>query len=255
MTVPVRLTKTPFTLDVAEGNVNGTSYAHIFGFNDAIDIASGFETVGTTGGTYTGLDATAAETVEVFSDDVNDTAAGTGARTVRVVGLDENWLEVQEDVTLNGTTPVTTTTTFIRSYLSYVLTAGSGGENAGNITIRQSTTTANVFGLMMPGYNRSLVAAYSVPANKQAFLYNVFASTANKTLGTITVRAKFRPFGSVFNVLGVVSLHADGTSFAQLEYNTPSGPLPPKSDYFLEADTSANNMGVAAGFELLVRST
>jgi hypothetical protein len=79
---------------------------------------------------------TAAVALEVVSSSVNDAAAGTGARTVRIWGLDANLLQVIQDVTLNGTTAVAVTTNLQYVLGFEVLTAGSGLVNAGNIDVR-----------------------------------------------------------------------------------------------------------------------
>lgn len=77
----------------------------------------------------------------VGSASANDTAAGTGARTIRVVYYDQTLNgPYTEDITLNGTTKVNTVASnicFIEEV--YVLTAGSGGVNAGIITLYVAT--------------------------------------------------------------------------------------------------------------------
>lgn len=83
---------------------------------------------------------TVADRVEVASASANDTAAGTGARTIKVYGLDKDYNPLIETITLNGQTPVVGTLNFIRVFAAYVATAGSGGVNAGDIAIiRQGT--------------------------------------------------------------------------------------------------------------------
>jgi uncharacterized membrane protein len=74
----------------------------------------------------------------IVSANAADSAAGTGARTVRIYYMDSTGTTTgTEDVTLNGTTNVnlvTTTKCFIDKI--EVLTAGSGGVSAGIITLR-----------------------------------------------------------------------------------------------------------------------
>lgn len=64
-----------YLIDVALEKIPGVSFVHRFGHNPDIDIVSGFEAVWNGGGDYTGFNATAAETIEVFSSDAAD--AGT----------------------------------------------------------------------------------------------------------------------------------------------------------------------------------
>jgi hypothetical protein len=87
-------------------------------------------------GRYTFL--AAASVLEVVSDDVADTVAGTGLRNVRVIGLDTNYLPVQEDFVLNGLTPVVGSVQFLRvnNFLGIGDPGTPRGSNIGNITVR-----------------------------------------------------------------------------------------------------------------------
>lgn len=73
--------------------------------------------------------------MSVSSTNANDTAAGTGARTVLITGLDENYNDVTESIILNGLTGVNTTKQFIRVFKVRVTTAGSGATAAGDIYV------------------------------------------------------------------------------------------------------------------------
>jgi len=66
----------------------------------------------------------AAATTTVASGDANDTSDGTGARTIDVMGLDANYASVTESVTMNGTSNVTLSTSFLRVFRAYVTTVG-----------------------------------------------------------------------------------------------------------------------------------
>lgn len=137
-----------YLIDLALGNILGFSVGTKFGRNSNIDIGTTPEDIWHGGGNYTGQPENfTPETVDVFSANANDTAAGTGARTIRIFGLKTNSSEVyeSEDITLNGTSTVTSTNSWWRVNRAYVLTAGSTGSAQGDITIRSTTTTANVF--------------------------------------------------------------------------------------------------------------
>jgi len=98
----------------------------------------------------------------VVSTSANDTSAGTGARTVRVSGLDENYLEVSEVVTLNGVTPVNTTQTFIRVNSAACTTAGTGAANAGGISV---SVGGNDQAYITAGKGQSANTGYCIPAD------------------------------------------------------------------------------------------
>lgn len=189
-----------FLNEVAIGNVSGYSIVEKFGRNGDIDIGTAPEDVWLSGGNYTGQPTGSAETIEVFSSDAADTSAGTGARTVRLVGLDANYDEQTVDVTLSGVTPVATTETWLRMFRMFVLTAGSGGENAGTLTARHTTTTANVFAVISPGFNQSQIAAYTIPNNKTGYVRALYISNALASggNGSAEVALRIREPGGVF---------------------------------------------------------
>lgn len=124
-------------MDCQHGKVKGWTARSEYGVNPSV--GTSLEDIWSAGATRTWL--TAAATMEAISDSANDTAAGTGARTIVIEGLDANWDEVSETVTMAGTSASTATTaTFIRVNRAYVATVGTYGlSNIGNITIRVSS--------------------------------------------------------------------------------------------------------------------
>lgn len=159
----------PPGLAIALGGVDRVTSFHQFGRVSEVDTNSDPEDVWNGTGLYTGHPIGAAEVIEVFSSDAADAAAGTGLRTVRLTGQLAGVVQTEE-VTLDGVTGVDTSLLWDRCYLIEGLTAGSGGKNAGTITVRHKTTTANVFVLMPIGANRSHVCAFTVPLAKTLYL-------------------------------------------------------------------------------------
>ncbi len=115
----------------------------------------------------------AATTLYLRSSSVNDAAAGTGARTVRIVYLDTNGLQQTTTATLNGTTQVSLGTGFTAIQWMETATAGTGNVAAGNITISSTNgapTVATTFEQIDAGGNRSLSGRYKVPSDCDAYL-------------------------------------------------------------------------------------
>jgi hypothetical protein len=246
---------TKYGLDIQRGLVPGVSVIHKFGRNPDIDTIDGFEDLWNGGGEYTGFNATVAETVEVFSSagaGVNDTAAGTGARTLKVIGLGAGFVSQTEDIILNGTTPVNTVNDYIRLDRALVLTAGSGGANAGDLTIRQNVTTANVFAVMPAGGNRTLIACYTIPFGKVGYVSSGFASLAKKKDAFCNVQALARFPGSVFQIVEWFTIGANGNSYVTRDFKIPLDAAPAGTDIKISADTSQNDVGVAGGFEIIL---
>lgn len=187
----------PAEILMAESKMSGYAIVNKFGTNQDVDTGSVPEDVWELGGEYTGW-ATAAEKIEVFSSDANDTAAGTGARTVRVTGLDANYNIIAETITLNGITGVQTTNNFIRAHTASTISAGSGGVNAGTITFRQATTTANIFLSMIAGRNQTNCSCYTVPASKTAYMRKLQSAVSTNLAASLEGNIWTRSFGGVF---------------------------------------------------------
>lgn len=111
-----------------------------------------------------------AELLEVVSTSADDNAAGTGARTVQVIGLDANYLEVEETVLLNGLTTVVTAQLYLRVNGFRVVTAGSGGAVAGELTLQASPGGAVRSVISSPSYNTALSSHFTVPAAKTGYI-------------------------------------------------------------------------------------
>ena len=236
---------------IALGLVDGFTSDTKFGVNPDIGTSSDPEDVWNGGDDYTGFPTGSAETVEVFSSDAADASAGTGARTVRLTGLDADWEEQTVDVTMNGTTAVATTETWQRLNRMHVLTAGSGEENAGDITARHTTTTANVFATMPAGANQTTIAAFTVPAGKTMLIKRVAVQMGRNTAsGSATVSLRVRPTGGVFRKRREFQISVgNGVDRA---YET--GILvEAQSDVKVRVDeVTANNTAVSAEFEYIL---
>lgn len=194
-------TSEPFELQVARGQISYHYGQFKFGFNPDID--NTLETVWAQGGLYSYL--AAASILKISSSSTADTSAGTGARTVTVDGLDANYNEISETITLNGQTSVDTTNTYIRVYRMTVRSAGSGGQNAGVIYAGTGTVTAGVptnkYATIAVGDNQTLMALWTVPAGHTAYLLQTditLATTQNNKYCTVSVVS--RPFGEVFQI-------------------------------------------------------
>jgi len=190
-----------FELEVVKGNVVNHADFEKHGKNGDIDI--GDEDIWNGQGLYTGFPTGAAETMEVFSSSVADDIAGTGARTILITNLlDGTGAAVADvEVDLSGTTPVSLGAgTYTRCSRMIILTAGSGGENAGQITLRHTSTTANIFAVMHIGANQTNILAYTVPLGKTLYLnrINFQLARANGSAGSADVSFRVRELGGVF---------------------------------------------------------
>jgi len=165
-----RVSAMPYLFDIAEGNV--ADHISILRFGD-------MHSCGTVHSDICGVDSitmhwlTSAEQLKVSSSSAVDAAAGTGARTLRIDGLDASGAAINETVTLNGLTAVTTTLSFYRVQTLRVMTAGTGGYNAGNIVVKNNAATATICGIY-PDHNQSSGPWYTVPAGYTLYMCHGF---------------------------------------------------------------------------------
>lgn len=240
-----------FGLNVARSRVKGHKLVHRYGRNADIDAIDVFETLWNGGGIYTGFDAIEAQTVDVSSSSTDDNATGIGARIITLYGLDADFKEINETITLNGTIAVTSQKLFIRCDRAKVNSAGSAGSNQGVINISQSTSGI-VFAAVPELYNSTMIAAYTIPAGKTAYVRKLFATFAGgKKAAYSNLKILIRPYGEVFQVNGEASLHSEGSSSLgrDIEYSIK---IAEKSDVHIIADTSEIGISVAAAFDMLL---
>jgi len=179
-----------FYLAVAKGDFTGYSNVSKFGYNPTVG-SGNYESIWEGSNAYPWMSA--ADQLEVLSSDANDTSAGTGARTVELQGLDSSWNVLTETVTMNGTSAVTTTGSFLRIFRARVVTAGSSGRNEGTITIRDqdtSTTRALITNGATDGNGQTLMAVYTIPAGKTGYVININVSSQKDQEQTYRLMAR-----------------------------------------------------------------
>jgi hypothetical protein len=248
-------TTEPFNLQVSRNQIDRHKAVFKFGYNDVV--GSTEETVWSQGGIYSY--PASATVMTVSSSSANDTAAGTGARTVQVYGLDANYNEIDELITLNGQTAVSTTKSYLRAFRMIVQSAGSGGVNAGIIYMGTGTVTAGVPAnkyALVDGFgdNQTMMLVYTIPAGFTAYMTQNNISTAfgGNTKATLNCRLVARPFGQVFQSKERITI-VDGTHSQIYTY-----PLvfTEKTDleYRAKSSSGAVDFSISGSFELLLIS-
>jgi hypothetical protein len=175
---------------VAMGCFDGISAANVYGNNP--DVGTSFEVI-SEAGVAAHTFAAAATLLDVTSSSATDAAAGDGARTLLITGLDADYNEITETVTLNGTTVVETTSSFLRVNKAQVLTTGDEEDNAGDIYVTETGGThtagvpdnlAIVDAKIPAGFCLSESTIYTVPAGHSLYIHtvNVFCSGGRDTI-------------------------------------------------------------------------
>jgi hypothetical protein len=221
----------------------------IFGYNADVDTAE--ESVWPDGGTVP--HPTVASVLQISSSSANDTSAGTGARTVAIVGVDGDYNVVSETVTLNGQTAVNTTNSYLYVNEFYVTSVGSGGVNAGNINAGTGTVTAGVpavlYDIIATGFNNRTTAHYCVPAGYTGYMMQGLFS-AGQASGSTAVTGFLKQHGPD-GVLRVGAVAAVNNGTADYLFEFPYR-IPEKNCVGASAVGTASNNSVSAYFNILL---
>lgn len=250
---PSSITRTgahePFELQVSRGQIPWHKTLFKYGSNS--DINGSLETIWSAGGVY--AYPAAAIQMKVSSSSTDDAALGTGARTIVVAGLDADYNEISETVTLNGQTEVLTTKSYLRVYRSYVATAGSGATAAGTIYIGTGTVTlgvpATIYAEIPIGANQTLMAVWTVPAGYTAyFTRGSLSASSNNDTHTLLGKLCFRPFGGVMRTAVEVTIN---NGYIPFDFEYPLA-LPEKTDIEARAIAlSGSNYYATATFDVV----
>ena len=244
-------------VSVAKGSLDNYKYVNKFG--RAIGFGTSIVDINdqATPGVYTWLQAE--DTVNVVSSAASDAAGGAGARTIIVQGLDGDFDEVEEEITLDGANPVTSTQKFIRVHRAYIGDTGSyaktnAGTQTGNITV--TDTTSGGVQIYLNGVLRvgqSFVARYTIPRNWTGYLFDANATARSlkatsfflwRREGADVVSAPYTPKRAIDARTGIVS-----QIFATWEIPIK---LPEKTDIWMSAQGDAAGSDATGGFTILL---
>ncbi len=236
-------------LNISASRLRGIANVFKFGLNDSL--GTSMETVWAKGGIYTY--PSTATTMTVSSDDTTDNLAGIGAWTVRISGLDANFLEIEEDISLhatNGQTGVTTVNSYLRVHRIVVLTTGSNASAKGNISVGTGTLTGgvpvNTYGYIQQGDNQTTQCVYTVPAGKTAFIVKTHTSLSAGKQAEVHLMASEQ--NSVFHVHFVNHIYQTALIY---EFTNPIKFIE-KTDIEIRAKMSATTGAISAHFELIL---
>ena len=215
-------------LDIARGRFLGSSALNIFGFNRTVGIS--YETVWDDGGNY--VYPSSAVTMSVVSTSGSDTL------DVLISGLDANYDEITETVTLTGTSPVTTTSAFLRINKAIVLSS----INLGDISISDN---GNVYGFIGADIGTSQSSVYTVPAGHSIYLVRI-----DCTSGTVNGQ-KYLSIRNIIRTSTGRTLKVAESTFSQsisFDRQVPFK-IEEKTDFHFEAKSSASENEVSLFIE------
>lgn len=240
---------------VSYGLVPRYTRASGLGYNPDVDTATTPEDAWGNSGPYPWLSGlTSLEILSVGALAANDTAAGTGARTVTVTALDANYNIVSLVMTLNGVTPVALPSQVLRINAIRVTTAGSGNTNAADIILRDAGG-GTTRGIILTGVGTSRQAPYTVPAGftlaiRQILL--VVDSPAGSVGQFATIATYFKsPTGAA--IMPLVLGNTSGQPYSH--FSDPPIMANEKTDFSLIITKATdNNTIVTAGWNGILRA-
>lgn len=169
--------------------------------------------------------------------------AADNGKQVTVLGLDDSYNEISETFTVSSSVPVSGIKQFIRVFRAYI---SVGSNNVG--TINFTKNGSDVLRITATK-GQTLMAVYTIPANKTGYLYKGVCSAQSNAdaTGNMFIRyfgqESFR-IGHSFEVAGVGGLY-------EYEFAFPIK-IPEKSDIDIRLITRTNNGRYTAAFDILL---
>jgi hypothetical protein len=218
---------------IAQGVHTGVTHVHKIGTNAAV--GTNFEDIYDQGGKITL--PTSAGVPDIASNLSN---AGS---IITIEGLDANYLEVSESLTLDSSGNATGSQPFLRINNAFV-SNDSAISNVVRVTLDGSS--GNQTRVEVAEQN-SMQCIFTVPADKTAFLHQI--SVGIKTASRdAEARLAVTEFGGVERTRALIALP---TGFAEKSYPIPLK-FPQKTDIRLQAKTTGGDTVVTGSFDLVI---
>lgn len=192
----------PLELEIARGRNDDFELLHMQMNNSAV--VNAVETLWPESTRYSAWLA-AQSAMTISSNNAADAAAGAGARTVRVQGLNNQWESVSEVVTLNGVTGVNLVNQYRRINSLKVVSVGAGAaaSNTGIIYVGTGVITAGkpavVHGIIEAATAISRSGIYTVPKGYVLHFTKLNVGT-HTSAGRVALR--YRPEGQPYTIAG-----------------------------------------------------
>jgi len=250
-----------FMLEVAKGNVPGHTGVDVAGTSSNVDsgvLTDIWDRANATDDQDIWIAPTAARVHQIVSSSASDDGSpgGVGARTISVRGL-TGWAtkEVSETITMNGTTNVATSNSYVIIHFMEVLTKGATDVNVGVIKAT-ADTDSTVTAQINAGAGRTQMTILGVPSVQTIYIMDFSASLgASGAAKEVEIDLLINPEPDVELLNFILDFHAAiagaGTSAFTHPFVIPekhAGPLIIKA----MATGDAVNLEVDAEFELIL---
>lgn len=252
----------PSSLDIARGLASGCRSFNKFGRNTSV--GSSFVPVSRSG-FYRTPQANAHVHLRIKAGgNANDTANGSGAREIILIGIDEfGDYSTQALATAGASVSAATTTSFIRLFDAYVSKSGtyatqSAGSHASTIVIERSTggedwaTIAD--GTLARG--KTEMAVYTTPRDRSAALRNVtISSDADKKANIVLYkRENILEVAAPYSSMLMVTEYPQSSGLIDVVFDPPLY-FPPLCDFGFLANVSASTVDVSVNMDIVEFTT
>lgn len=248
----------PSGLDVARGLAPGCAGFFRFGRNTSIGAT--YIPV-TRSGFYRTPQAGAATALRVKSGgNANDTASGTGARAITLVGIDASGDVITETIaTAGASASAATAQAFMRLTEAFVASSGtyasqSAGSQAGAITIENAAGTAD-WALIADGTlgkGQAEIAVHTTPRTKSAVIMNLTVSSDSDKKANIVLfkRENILQTAAPYSPMTMVVEFPQSAGLIDIKFDPPLH-FPPLTDFGFLASVSSSTVDVSIGMDIM----
>ena len=232
-------------IPIAAGEVDGWSNIHKFGAVPLMSTNPGLGTVWDKSDTlypWTAFDTPGPLTISTTTSNGTLSALDDGM-TVTIIGLDENFLDVQETITITGNAGAGPQN-FARVYRAF-----TSQDNQTEVRVSTTTGTPTEVLRINIGKGQTLMAIYTVPAGKTAYLTKGVATCAANADATIDMFVRYGGVGA-FRIGHTAEVAGVGGQYTY-EFAVPVQ-MPEKTDIDIRATVRSNNARVTAAFDLIL---
>jgi len=220
----------PLGIAILNESYSELSGIHKYGFN--ADIDTSYELVWEKGGAVTL--PTGAGTASINS------ASGNSGCKIMIEGLDENYAEVTEELTLDASGDATSTTLFLR--INRAFNSGST-DLSGDVDI---VVGGNTIAFVSSGHQNTLQMVYTVPAGKTAYLIQLTGGVSEKEKN-VEMRVRGKAESGVYRTRDYIAFQ---TSFFHKGYQIPVK-FTEKTDIQVDAKC-VGNASISASFDIIL---
>lgn len=228
-----------YGLGVAKGQFDDITHIHKFGAVPAMSQNQTGTIWDVNDTTYPWSSFDTAGTLSIPAVNASD-----NGKSIGLVGLDNDYLELTETVTVSSSGATTTTQSFKRIFRAYV-TNGSV-TNVGDIVVQKGGTTVAT---IKAGKAQTLMAVYTVPAGKTGYMLKGVATCQAGADATGDMFVRY--FGQdSFRVGHTFEVSGTGGEYLY-DFGVPVK-IPAKSDIDIRCSVRSNNARVTAAFDIIL---